>query len=373
MAHHPTLPFIIATTGAGTLVVTTGNRIVAKTTLPVSHMGTDKDAGWECLRGSWYSFAVDDTAITHYIAAGSSSGMACVYSFNPETHELSLVSTCDVSIDDDGGESEIKDELSPQIYACQMITPITLMTASDDTITIWNIVPKDGDETLAGSRLKQYAFDSLGYGTIGGGRNPHDLIYIFDASYNQTFDLIAVGLSDGTTRLIERETGECKAIVSIPLDKCYVTSVSFTSSTTYVCTYNTGHTVLYMLSKEVSAHSIEEYTVTSGVISVLGDETADSAVFGAVAAPGLTADEGFLVSYSNDGHLRVYRVGEGRLVHDGSVPPAVRIKASGGEVYACVARLDREEKKLVVYAGGNMEGEGSFMGESIRVFKIDLS
>jgi len=182
-------------------------------------------------------------------------------------------------------------------------SPHTLLfPPSDDTITLWTINP---GESEIGTRRVQYAFDGIGSDSIGGGRNPHDLVYVFDAAYNPALNLIAVGLSDGTTRLIDRNTGDCKAIVSIPLDKCYVTSVMFTSANTYCCTYNTGHIVIYSINEDTA----------SGVVSILGDEEQQNTVFGAVAAPGA------LVTYSNDGTVRVYRVQEG---NQGVVPPSCR-------------------------------------------------
>ena len=128
MSHHPSLPYLLLTTGAGTLVVVEGNKVLAKMTLPVSKMGEDKESGWECLRGSWFAHVLDDKPL-HYIAAGTSSGLAAVYEFSPDDHSLTLLATCDATIDDEGGDSEVKDELSPQIYACQMLSPTELMTA----------------------------------------------------------------------------------------------------------------------------------------------------------------------------------------------------------------------------------------------------
>jgi len=40
-------------------------------------------------------------------------------------------------------------------------------------------------------------------------------------------------------------------------------------------------------------------------------------------------------------------------------------------VYAAAAKMN-EEGELVVFAGGNLEGEKSFMGESVRVWRLKL-
>jgi WD40 repeat protein len=263
------------------------------------------------------------------------------------------------------------------VYVCEIISDTTLLTASDDTVTLWTIsvppIPAPVSSPPAPParcpRRLQFEFENLGLGTLGGGRNPHDIIYVFDASYCPSLDVIAVGLSDGTTRVVSAATGECLAIVSIPLDKCYVTSVRFVSAREYVCTYNTGHIVVYSLSKTVKEgpdYGGVDFTLASGVVRVLGDDSTQSVVFGAAASP----DGDFLVSYSADGTARLYRNAAGPEELAGKVaPPVSRMKAGVGEMYACDIKRD-DEGGLVVVCGGNLEGENSFMGESVKVFKI---
>lgn len=127
-----------------------------------------------------------------------------------------------------------------QIYACESVTN-QLLTASENQIHFWDL--SDGDIQTADTwdfELTQTLID----GTVfGGPRNPDEIAYVFDAKPQPESAtvmsgsvLIAVALSDGTVRFIDRRAGpsHCPTIsVSCPDNSVavsHVTSVAWSST-----------------------------------------------------------------------------------------------------------------------------------------------
>ncbi|CAM9520760.1 unnamed protein product [Phaeothamnion confervicola] len=70
-----------------------------------------------------------------------------------------------------------------------------LLTASEDTVNLWNV------ETQQRTRL--WRFQKVGSNSLGGPRNPDDVVFVFDAKAHAAGDIIAVALSDGTVRTVD--------------------------------------------------------------------------------------------------------------------------------------------------------------------------
>jgi len=185
---------------------------------------------------------------------------------------------------------ELKREDPPQVYALQFINhwkgiaqsefPVRnniLITSSDDFIHLWeigeveiktseNISIKNDYQGIQVIRLVEVmsmnftCLDDVGFGVtvtnvttaclktttgerdsselnnakrhkpnFGGERNPQNIIYVFDASYNAANGLLGVALSDGSLRLINGR-GTCVCPITLPENHSHFTSVSWDSA-----------------------------------------------------------------------------------------------------------------------------------------------
>eukprot|EP00578_Thalassiosira_sp_NH16_P023905 CAMPEP_0181091058 /NCGR_PEP_ID=MMETSP1071-20121207/8194_1 /TAXON_ID=35127 /ORGANISM="Thalassiosira sp., Strain NH16" /LENGTH=372 /DNA_ID=CAMNT_0023173169 /DNA_START=55 /DNA_END=1174 /DNA_ORIENTATION=- len=117
-----------------------------------------------------------------------------------------------------GGASEGEED-RPQIYALQFVQSEVLapnmdilLSSTDNTIYLWNIVKNSYSTSDDGIKRRKFLphlsmrFSHLDDGRhvnkFGGERNPANELYVFDASYSESNDLLGVALSDGTCRVL---------------------------------------------------------------------------------------------------------------------------------------------------------------------------
>ena len=139
-----------------------------------------------------------------------------------------------VQEDEDDDDEDENDR--PQIYALQFIqgkkktsntnnnTECTnsalLLTSTNDCVYLWDILAIDDcngsvkDSSTSGINLRKFHLNTMiqfshindttryNINTFGGERNPGNALYVFDASYCETNELLGVALSDGTCRVL---------------------------------------------------------------------------------------------------------------------------------------------------------------------------
>ncbi|CAM9576501.1 unnamed protein product [Choristocarpus tenellus] len=98
--------------------------------------------------------------------------------------------------------------LDGQVYSCQFIPSsiqgvngipqVSLLTASDSSVHLWDVTTQ--------KRLVQYQLKKIGENSIGGGRNPSDLPFVFDTKIGKG-GMLAIALSDGTVRVDDLRCG----------------------------------------------------------------------------------------------------------------------------------------------------------------------
>jgi WD40 repeat protein len=188
---------------------------------------------------------------------------------------------------DGGGGASEEEEERPQVYALQFVQSKAvgkntniLLTSANDTIYLWNIDKEDdvhpqspnNDDAVKRRRkfipLRSIRFshvDDEGSNFFGGLRNPNNELYVFDASYCESTDLLGVALSDGTCRVLSplASTGRSNYDDSYRHDQCvlslppgyfagkrggHLTALSWDKSGTRLATcIASGRVVLWLL------------------------------------------------------------------------------------------------------------------------------
>jgi len=201
------------------------HRLVAKLT-------DGLDAKFECLRVAWMKTRDDFTSNSHVahgaykylLASAGADGIVRLWSGSGDGmlkwHSAGMLDhhTLEKNWGDGGGTSEEEDR--PQIYALQFVRSDAapqlniLLTSANDCIYLWNLV-EDGSPPSPNdaSTLRMiifhphlsFRFSHLQDGSdvyqFGGARNPDNELYVFDASYCESNDLVGTALSDGTCRV----------------------------------------------------------------------------------------------------------------------------------------------------------------------------
>ena len=81
--------------------------------------------------------------------------------------------------------------------------------------------------------------------TFGGGRNPDQVIYVFDASYCMVNGILGVALSDGSLRLMNGR-GVCLSVLQLPGQQSHLTSFHWDhTGQRLATTVATGHMVIW--------------------------------------------------------------------------------------------------------------------------------
>jgi len=184
------------------------------------------DQKYECLRTAWCSSTTSLIDEEQYLlASAGADGIVRLWSATLQEDGEKLTwrsvgkldhyvfeKNASNSDNDDNNTTTEKEEAEdrPQIYTLQFIQSRIypnmnlLMTSTNDTIHVWNVV-KDSIESGYRKLLLhisvQFTNVDDGY-QFGGVRNPSNELYVFDASYCEANELLGVALSDGSCRIL---------------------------------------------------------------------------------------------------------------------------------------------------------------------------
>ncbi|GMI17756.1 hypothetical protein TrLO_g14856 [Triparma laevis f. longispina] len=153
---------------------------------------------------------------TTYVVVGTASGLSQSYTY--ENGSLTPYKTYDLTKQ----EYEKKDALAPQIYALNVLEingVHFLIVGADDTIYVWDF--------NTARLIRSHGFHPAKNNTsMGGSRNPNDICYIFSSDWNQITKKGAIGLSDGTCRIVDFDL-HCEQVLSLPIEGTRLTSTSW--------------------------------------------------------------------------------------------------------------------------------------------------
>lgn len=378
------------------------------------------DTNYECLRVAWLKIGnnlqqsgdTDDTdnvgVVEKYLlASGGADGIVRLWSAvqkkNDEAeqkNDTKLDWTCVGSLN----HFHTEDEERPQIYALQFIQSPSypnldlLLTSAHDSIYLWNIVIDDDDDDAKTSEnteasnhqqnkkfnnkrrflsLLSIQFAHLEGGSktnqFGGQRNPENELYVFDASYNESSDLLAVALSDGTCRVlslaaVDEDNGADnqtplqreQCVLSLPPGYFgdgggHLTAVNWDKSGSRLATcVASGRVVLWMLQYAGVDGSI---FLHPSIVSIL-DGGAGRPLFGAKYCCG--KNEELLLTWGIEGNVSVwdsFSVGEVML------PICTLVSNTDYPIFA----LDVTEKSIAI-GGGR---DGGFLGVAAYLYDIN--
>ena len=195
---------------------------------------------------------------------------------------------------------------------------------------------------------------------FGGHRNPDNMVYVFDASYNEANGLLGVALSDGTLRLVNSR-GVCVSVLSLPGCESHLTSFSWDSSgTRLVSCVATGHIVLWHVDSGDGRGQIRVECT-----SVLcGGHELGRPIFGGSYFGG--QDEDLLLSWGVDGKLCVW---DSRSQGEIYQPIATLVGKADYPIYAVDVAEAAEEALVgrIAIGGGN---DGGFLGVPLFIYDI---
>lgn len=259
--------------------------------------------------------------------------------------------------------------LDGQIYCCQFVAEhgdarantspsssagkIRLLTASDYSVHLWDVETR--------KRVASRALSKLGDHSIGGGRNPNDLSFIFDAQPRPGpgSSVLAVALSDGTVRVGDVLNEDGQLTVLRGASDTHLTGLAWSHDGSILASCGGNGTVTvwdtrtWTVQSVLSGHSRPVY----------------GAAFYPSGAGGTDLAEGsppqLLISWSSDGTICAWDAGRAR--GDGTAPLATLSVEKGFPIYCCSVSADG--RRLAV-AGGGGGGKPGFMGIPIKL--VDL-
>mmetsp|Transcript_23668 Transcript_23668/g.42338 ORF Transcript_23668/g.42338 Transcript_23668/m.42338 type:complete len:401 (-) Transcript_23668:142-1344(-) len=190
------------------------------------------DPKFECLRVAWMNRRDDPGSKSEYggekymLASAGADGIVRLWSGSGE-EKLTWQSAgimdhflLEKNGVESGGGTTSEEEERPQIYALQFVQSKAapnmniLLTSANNCIYLWNIVDDGSPQSSPSDAIKRRMFlpylsvsfshldDGRQVNKFGGNRNPGNELYIFDASYSESNDLVGAALSDGTCRVL---------------------------------------------------------------------------------------------------------------------------------------------------------------------------
>lgn len=256
--------------------------------------------------------------------------------------------------------------LDGQVYSCHFIADpasagappassrsaggLRLLTASDSSVHLWDVETRRRAATRELSKVGEHS--------IGGGRNPTDASFVFDAKPRpgSGSSVLAVALSDGTVRVgdVLRE-GEKTAVLRGPSDT-HLTSVAWSEDGTILAACGGNGSVTVWDARTWTARSV-----------LTGHSRA---VYGAAFYPGAAGASGqespspsLLLTWSSDETVCAWDAD--RAVGDATAPLATLAVEEGFPVYSCAVSADG--RRFAVAGGANKTG---FLGVPIKL--VDL-
>jgi WD40 repeat protein len=348
----------------------------------VATLSEGMDPNYECLRVAW----MKKSDIGYLLASGGADGVVRLWSA-VETIERQLECQCVGSLN----HFVEDDEERPQIYALQFIQSPSfpnveiLLTSAHDSVYLWTI--ENDEESVADSPPPNQSRKFLSLLSIqfshlddesqtyqfGGSRNPENELYVFDASYSESNDLIAAALSDGTCRVLslaassnvdeDENLQREQVVLSLPPGYFagrggHLTAVEWDSSGNRLATcVASGRVILWYL------HNVgvgDSTSLRPSVVSIL-DGGSGRQVFGAKYCCG--GNEDLLLTWGIEGTVSVW---DSFSVGEVMSPICTLVSHADYPIFA----LDITEtgtKKSIAVGGGK---EGGFLGVPAYIYDV---
>lgn len=358
----------------------------------VATLSEGMDTNYECLRVAWMNTTnsnspQNDGGVEKYVlASAGADGVVQLWSAvenDEQTLEWQCVGSLKHFVEDD--------EERPQIYALQFIQSPSysnmnvMLTSAHDSVYLWTIENNNEDNSSESPNnamqrkfpsLLSIQFTHLDDATqtyqFGGSRNPENELYVFDASYSESNDLLAVALSDGTCRVLslapsnvdeDENTQREQCVLSLPPGYFgdrggHLTAVEWDSSGTRLATcIARGRVILWYLQHVGIGNSI---SLRPSVVSIL-DGGSGRQIFGAKYCCGKNED--LLLTWGIEGEVSVwdsYSVGEVMS------PICTLISHTDYPIFALDVTQNGTNQSIAV-GGGK---EGGFLGVAAYIYDI---
>lgn len=283
------------------------------------------------------------------------------------------VYSCQFIVATDGG-----DAVAPSSSVARSSSPLStsatssqqgrmrLLTASDSNVHLWDVETQQ--------RIVSQALAKVGHHSIGGGRNPEDLAFVFDAKPRPGCgsSTLAVALSDGTLRVGDILGGGCDQPIVLRRDggaNTHMTGLAWSADGLLLAACGGDGTVAVWDARTWTSRAI----LRGHSRPVYGASFFPWAPASAATAGGGGPGDGeafspttqLLLSWSSDGTLCAWDVA--RASGEDTTPLATMSVEKGFPIYHCAVSGDGS--RLAV-AGGGSDGS-SFVGVPITL--VDLS
>jgi WD40 repeat protein len=211
----------------------------------------------------------------------------------------------------------------------------------------------------------------------GKSRNPHGIIYVFDAAYSTALSCLAVALSDGTVRLLNGR-GVCWSVLSLPHAHAHLTALAWSSGHRLATAVATGEVVTWEVHAEgqtpvcraILAGGHEPGRPLFGVAfygsndkkstDKVGEDDSEKKDSSESIVPKPLQEEAALLSWGVDGRLCLWESASEATVEQ---PTAVLVNQPDFPLYAVACTQD-----AIVAAGGG--SDGGFVGIPVHWYDL---
>ena len=376
---------------------------------------------------SWGDDALDRADKHKYIlASGGADGIVKLWSAAKVDERWTCLHTLNhAALDNNTPKQEGEEESEPpQVYALQFINHWKgiadgefqsnnfLMTSSDDFVHLWEILDdlnEDGsmkNDSITLVEVMSIRFtclDDIGYGVsvtnvtrsgldvdkkenedskiveisdghdhgggFGGERNPHNIVYVFDAQYCPANGLLGVALSDGSLRLVNGR-GVCVRPVTLPGNKSHLTSFGWDATGKRLATcVATGHLILWEIDMSMDGQD----WIPSCKAVLEGGHVPGRPLYGAAYCGGDDSQD-LVISWGVDGRLCLWDSHSDSNIH---APLSTLVAKSDYPIYAVDIDTHHstgngDSKRIArIGCGGGGGGDGvGFLGVPVYLFDV---
>lgn len=376
---------------------------------------------------SWGDDALDRASKHKYLlASGSADGVVKVWSASTADGYWTCLYTLDhgALVHKSTIEGETEKE-PPQVYTLQFITHWKgiadgdfqcnnfLMTSSDDFVHLWEIsaevigngmvptetfklvevmsirftclddfgygvsvknvtssgISLDNKENTGSKRLKTAEGEDNGRVAFGGERNPHNVIYVFDAQYCPANGLLGVALSDGSLRIVNGR-GVCVAPVTLPGNQSHLTSFCWDATGERLAScVASGHLILW----DIHIHGHLVRPTCKAILE--GGHIPGRPLYGA-AYCGEGESQDLLLSWGVDGRLCLWDSHSDCNIH---APISTLVVKSDYPLYAVDVDMhhsdigEGDSQRIArIGCGGGGFGDPGFLGVPAYLFEVTV-
>ena len=275
--------------------------------------------------------------------------------------KLSTVEECDEDEDEEGSEKS-DDEQKAYPWHFREVFSIGFgdLHSPEYGVSVGRVTP-DGNDVLPFTNPSNGS-SSPAY---GGARNPDNVIYVFDASYNPANGMLGVALSDGSLRLLNGR-GECMTVLQLPGSTAHLTSFCWDSTGTQLATSvaNTGHVITWEILLNASRTDVQK-TSCRAVFAGGHDRTVFGTRYFGNTASTTEGKDPFLISWGVDGRIALW---DAQAVDELDAPIATLQNDPEYPVFNLDYHAD--SRQIAVVGGA---GDGGFIGIPTFIFDLEKS